>query len=153
VEAEPLRLWSIHPRYLDTAGLVALWREALLAQKVLKGETRGYKNHPQLVRFKNHPQPLKAIAEYLKEVWRESQRRGFDFDKEKIGPGKGIQKIKVTHRQLEYEFDLLCKKTGKRNPEKCKGLLSTRKVKSHPIFKVVAGKVERWEKIKESKDR
>ena len=43
-----MRLWSIHPRYLDSMGLVALWREALLAQAVLRGETKGYKFHPQL---------------------------------------------------------------------------------------------------------
>ena len=38
-----MRLWSIHPKYLGTKGLVALWREALLAQKVLQGNTKGYK--------------------------------------------------------------------------------------------------------------
>jgi hypothetical protein len=148
VETEPLRLWSVHPKYLDTAGLVALWREALLAQKVLKGETRGYKNHPQLVRFRNHPEPLKAIADYLTEVWKESQRRGFDFDKKKIGPRKGIQKITVTRGQLVYEIDLLCHKTSKRSPDRCRELLSTSKVEPHPIFKVVAGEVEKWEKVK-----
>lgn len=31
----------MHPRYLDAKGLVALWREALLVQAVLRGETRG----------------------------------------------------------------------------------------------------------------
>lgn len=37
-----MRLWSIHPRYLDTKGLVALWRETLLlAQAVLFGNTKG----------------------------------------------------------------------------------------------------------------
>jgi hypothetical protein len=46
-----MRLWSVHPRYLDRQGLTAAWREALLAQKVLTGTTRGYRNHPQLVRF------------------------------------------------------------------------------------------------------
>jgi hypothetical protein len=36
-----MRLWTLHPKYLDARGLVALWREALLAQKVLRGATRG----------------------------------------------------------------------------------------------------------------
>jgi hypothetical protein len=148
-----LRLWSIHPRYLDTAGLVALWREALLAQKVLKGETRGYKNHPQLVRFSNHPEPLKAIADYLTEVWKESQRRGFDFDKKKIRQGKGIQKITVTRGQLKYELDLLCQKTSKRSPDRCKELLSTKKIEPHPTFKVIAGEVENWEKVRGNSNR
>lgn len=43
-----MRLWSLHPQYLDAKGLVALWREGLLAQAVLAGQTRGYKRHPQL---------------------------------------------------------------------------------------------------------
>ena len=42
----PMRLWTLHPQYLDPRGLVALWREALLAQKVLLGRTRGYRAHP-----------------------------------------------------------------------------------------------------------
>jgi len=34
-----MRLWSIHPKYLDRQGLLAVWRESLLAQSVLiKGE-------------------------------------------------------------------------------------------------------------------
>lgn len=51
VPGRRVRLWSLHPRYLDTAGLTAGWREALLAQKVLTGVTRGYRHHPQLERF------------------------------------------------------------------------------------------------------
>lgn len=35
-----MRLWTLHPKYLDTKGLVALWREALLAQKVLQGKQK-----------------------------------------------------------------------------------------------------------------
>jgi hypothetical protein len=33
-----MRLWSLHPEYLDANGLVALWREALLAQAFLQGK-------------------------------------------------------------------------------------------------------------------
>ena len=69
-----MRLWSLHPRYLDAKGLVALWREALLAQKVLHGNTKGYRNHPQLTRFKQQQNPLAAIAAYLREVQREAPR-------------------------------------------------------------------------------
>ena len=54
-----MRLWSIHPKYLDTKGLLAVWREALLAKKVLENKTKGYKNHPQLERFKQQNDPLK----------------------------------------------------------------------------------------------
>jgi len=38
-----MRLWTIHPKYLDAKGLVALWRETLLAKHVLEGKTPGYK--------------------------------------------------------------------------------------------------------------
>ncbi|MDI6747818.1 MAG: pyrimidine dimer DNA glycosylase/endonuclease V [Rhodocyclaceae bacterium] len=41
-----MRLWTLHPRYLDARGLVALWREARLAQAVLGGKTRGYTHTP-----------------------------------------------------------------------------------------------------------
>ncbi|WP_396134581.1 pyrimidine dimer DNA glycosylase/endonuclease V [Cellulomonas sp. ATA003] len=47
-----MRIWSVHPRYLDRQGLTAGWREGLLAQKVLTGTTKGYRNHPQLRRFR-----------------------------------------------------------------------------------------------------
>jgi len=55
-----VRLWSVHPEYLDSRGLVALWREALLAQAVLRGETRGYRRHPRLARFRARPDPTAA---------------------------------------------------------------------------------------------
>ena len=79
-----MRLWSLHPKYLDSIGLVALWRESLLAQKVLQGNTKGYRNHPQIFRFRDHPRPVVAIANYLIAVWKESVRRGYKFDKGKI---------------------------------------------------------------------
>jgi hypothetical protein len=83
-----MRLWSLHPKYLDPQGLVALWRESLLAQTVLRNETRGYKNHPQLDRFKHHAAPLAAISHYLKAVQKEAEARGYSFDKSKIKPAK-----------------------------------------------------------------
>jgi hypothetical protein len=63
-----MRLWTLHPRYLDAQGLVALWREALLARAVLRGETRGYRHHPQLLRFQAHAQPRTAISVFLAGV-------------------------------------------------------------------------------------
>ena len=76
-----MRLWSIHPKYLDAKGLVALWREGLLAQNVLLGNTKGYKNHPQLIRFKNSENPYGAIAEYLRYVVNEADNRGYNFNR------------------------------------------------------------------------
>jgi hypothetical protein len=61
-----MRLWSIHPGYLDAKGLVALWREALLAQNVLLRNTKGYKKHPQLEQFNNTSNPIGAISQLFK---------------------------------------------------------------------------------------
>jgi hypothetical protein len=142
-----LRLWSIHPKYLDRAGLVALWRESLLAQKVLKAETRGYKNHPQLHRFKNHPRPENAIAGYLMEVWRESKRRGYNFNRQKIATEASKKKMPITRGQLNYEFGLLCKRLKRRDADRCQRLISIHNIDPHPSFAVIDGEVEDWEKI------
>jgi len=79
-----VRLWSVHPKYLDARGLVALWREALLAQAVLRGGTKAYLHHPQLQRFRAQPSPLGAIADYLRGVHDEAIRRGYAFMARKI---------------------------------------------------------------------
>jgi hypothetical protein len=146
MEAQRLRLWSVHPKYLDGQGLVALGREALLAQKVLKGETRGYKSHPQLERFRSCRQPQKAIGDYLMEVWEESKRRGFRFDKAKIGCRGSAGGLTVTKGQLEFEFGLLCQKLRRRAPEKYRLPQSEWNVLPHPLFEVVDGPAEEWEK-------
>ena len=37
-----IRIWTLHPKYLDAKGLVAVWREALLAKHVLENKAKGY---------------------------------------------------------------------------------------------------------------
>lgn len=143
-----MRLWSIHPKYLDPVGLVALWREALLAQKVLEGKTEGFKNHPQLERFKNHEKPQKAMANYLMGIWKEGRRRGYDFDKGKIKTAPRIKKVQVSRSQLKYEFDWLRDKLKQRNPQKYRELFSVKKIEPHPIFEIIEGEIEEWEKRK-----
>lgn len=143
-----MRLWSLHPQYLDTQGLLALWREALLAQKVLNGRTAGYKHHPQLERFKKHPRPNEAIAAYLLFVWEESKKRGYNFDLKKIGAKKTHKKIPVTQGQLQYEFNWLCRKLKKRSPKQYRLITSKKKIRPHPFFRPVKGPVEKWERIK-----
>ncbi len=129
-----MRLWSLHPRYLDRAGLVALWREALLAQAVLRGATRGYRRHPQLVRFRSHPDPEGAIAAYLEGVCREAARRGYRFDATKIGRRRTERPIPVTRGQLRYEREHLLKKLLTRDPECCNALLAVDEPEPHPLF-------------------
>src|SRR5436189_4417164 len=98
-----MRLWTLHPRYLDSKGLVAAWREALLAQKVLQGGTRGYTCHPQLSRFRSHQQPVPAIAAFLAGIAEEAQRRGYHFKLYKISRRKLREQIEETQGQLIHE--------------------------------------------------
>ena len=142
-----MRLWSIHPAYLDTKGLVALWREGLLAQMVLLGKTRGYTNHPQLLRFRNTVNPPGAIARYLREVAKEADARGYNFDKNRIGNRRYQGKIPVTRGQTGYEFRHLKKKLETRDPVRYKQLKTIKKIRLHPMFIEVQGGVESWERI------
>lgn len=147
MEAQPMRLWSIHPKYLDPKGLVALWMESLLAQKVLIGETRGYKNHPQLERFTKHPDPISVIGSYLYHVYEEGKRRGYHFQKEKILIAiKQMHIIEVSRGQIFFEFEHLKEKLKTRDPEIYKQLLTIKEIEAHPVFKIVEGKIEQWEK-------
>jgi hypothetical protein len=143
-----LRLWSLHPQYLDTKGLLALWREGLLAQKVLQGKTKGYRNHPQLNRFKTHAFPKKAIGHYLLAVWKEADRRGYSFNKRKLKNRYGkVAVISITNGQIQYEWKHLQKKLLLRDAKKLKTFSKTRLAKLHPSFRKVIGPVASWEKI------
>ena len=143
-----MRLWSIHPGYLDTKGLIALWREGLLAQNVLFGKTKGYKNHPQLIRFKTAENPTGAIASYLKGVADEANHRGYHFDRNKITSETLDELITVTTGQLNYEFNHLLGKLKKRDPGRYEQLFGTTKIKPHPIFNQVIGSREDWEIVR-----
>ncbi len=111
-----MRLWSLHPKHLDAQGLVALWREGLLARAVLHEQTRGYRNHPQLDRFKAHPHPLRAIDAYLAVVQDDATARGYNFDRSKLGRIQAVDAIDVTHGQLAHERQHLLGKLAVRNP-------------------------------------
>jgi len=140
-----MRLWSIHPRYLDAKGLVALWREALLAQNVLLGNTVGYKNHPQLNRFKATEDPAGAIASYLRGVEKEAKARSYNFDGSKINPKQIIRPIPVTSGQIGFECTHLKKKLKIRDVEKLKFLESAGDIELHSLFEEVSGDTEDWE--------
>ncbi len=142
-----MRLWSIHPSYLDCRGLIALWREGLLAQKVLLGNTIGYKHHPQLFRFKNTPDPVGAIALYLRYIALEAQSRGYQFDKGKIVPNRFQGKIALSTGQIRYEFNHLLKKLKVRDPDRYKQVKESGQITLHPLFREVNGGIEAWEKI------
>lgn len=141
-----MRLWTLHPRYLDAKGLVAAWREALLAQKVLRGATRGYRHHPQLLRFQAQRDPPAAIAAFLCGLAQEADRRGYRFDRTKISRRRVHAKIPETSGQLLFEWQHLKKKLRSRAPtvaRQCRGIVAP---DPHPLFEIVPGKVRPWEK-------
>ena len=142
-----MRLWSLHPKYLDSKGLVALWREALLAKAVLSGKTIGYKNHPQLIRFKINKNPKALINTYLLHIYHESVSRGYKFNKDKIGSEFTQSKIKVTNGQIGYEFDHLKLKLKTRDPSRYMELINIKEPEPNPLFMVVEGGIETWEII------
>lgn len=146
-----MRLWSLHPSYLDVRGLVALWREALLAQAVLQGKTKGYTRHPQLQRFREAHNPIQSIAEYLQFIHDEASSRGYNFDRRKIGRTEAAadesQPIPVTEGQLRYEWRHLRMKLARRDPKWLQAIEKARGRKVPiPVFQTVPGGVEAWEK-------
>jgi hypothetical protein len=141
-----MRLWTLHPRYLDAQGLVALWREALLARAVLRGKTRGYRRHPQLERFREHPRPRAAISAYLAAIHAEATARGYEFDRRKIGPVRRVRAMTATTGQMAHEWRHLLRKLSRRNPGLRRQWRGVRAPRCHPLFTPVPGPVERWER-------
>ncbi len=143
-----MRLWSLHPKYLDSRGLVALWREALLAQAVIAGKTTGYRGYPQLVRFRAQTSPLSFIAQYLRTVHVESVARGYRFDAGKIARRRTNRSIAVPQGQIDFEWRHLMDKLAKRAPDLHEELLAVTSPSPHPLFRVVPGGIADWEKPK-----
>jgi len=150
-----VRIWSLHPKYLDARGLVALWREGLLALAVLRGKTRGYTKHPQLERFRGETRPSRAMERYLWHVLREARARGYRFDAERIrgggdagrqGAGRQARPLRVTTGQLLYELEHLRRKLKARDPAKSRELRRVQLPEPHPLFRAAKGEVEAWER-------
>ena len=143
-----MRLWSLHPKYLDTKGLIACWRESLLAKAVILNQTKGYKFHPQLQRFQSHPEPLNSINQYLSALYKEACSRKYLFDKKKIGKLKTSAKINVTSGQILFELSHLKNKLWKRDRKKYYQLKEFQNPELHPLFNLIDGDVEPWERQK-----
>lgn len=150
-----MRLWSLHPQYLDRQGLLACWREALLAQKVLEGGTKGYKNHPQLERFKQFKNSLDYIGAYLLPIWFEANSRGYNFESAKI-LRHNVLSLPVTQGQVNFEFGHLQNKLWLRDrkqwcinskeSERFSIHVTVVDIKIHPMFYLVKGEKESWER-------
>lgn len=140
-----MRIWTLHPKYLDPQGLVALWREALLARAVLRGETRGYRHHPQLLRFQSLASPKSAINAYLGSVLTEAESRGYAFNRRKVGPVRQQMRIESTAGQLAYEWRHLMRKLRTRNPLLQRKWRTVASPDPHPLFIIKRGAIEAWE--------
>ena len=143
-----MRLWTVHPRYLDAQGLTATWREALLAQKVLTGATRGYRHHPQLIRFRSHPAPIRAVGAFLTGLAEEARRRGYCFDTNRILERGTVELIEETEGQLLYEWAHLREKLHRRAPDLHRQFRSVIIPEPHPLFRIVPGGIREWERPK-----
>lgn len=143
-----MRLWSLHPKYLDTAGLNGLWREACMARNALEqGESHGYYNHPQLERFKKANLSIESIYTYLYYVKQEADKRDFNFTDQ--GTTQTLDHhIPVTNQQLDFEEGHLLDKLKQRDSiEEHNNLtVGQRFLDTHPLFYVINGPVEDWEK-------
>lgn len=143
-----MRLWTLHPTYLDSQGLVALWREALLARAVLRGRTKGYRHHPQLERFISSRSPCAAINGYLASIYAEAALRGYQFDRSKLGRAAKLPAIRATHGQLRYEWGWLLRKLRRRSPARYRQYVALSAPVAHPIFRVVPGPIAEWERAR-----
>jgi len=143
-----MRLWSLDPQYLDRQGLTAAWREALLAQAVLLGRTRGYTRHPQLQRFREQPSPERSMAAFLTGILHEADARGYRFTREKIvGDAGQVPQIPVARGQVDYEWSLLRERMLRRSPEFASRWAGLETVGTHPLFIVEAGPIADWERV------
>ncbi len=129
-----MRVWIIHPKYLDCKGLVALWRETLLARKVLKGKTKGWRNHPQLNKFKTHKNPVTAVNTYLLYVFEESEKRCYKFNKRKIEKSFTKKKITTPKKEIISDLEDLKNKLKKRDPKRYREIVKINKIEVNPIF-------------------
>lgn len=141
-----MRLWSLHPKYLDRQGLGALWREGLLAQAVIRGCTRGYRAHPQLDRFRHPHKARGLIAAYLHAVWREADRRGYHYDIGRILGRPAAGRLPVPRGQIRWEWKHLRSKLRARSPSTLKRWSAVVQPHLHPLFRAVPGGVAAWER-------
>ncbi|MEE6281339.1 pyrimidine dimer DNA glycosylase/endonuclease V [Georgenia sunbinii] len=162
-----MRIWSLRPDYLDRQGLIACWRETLLAQAVLAGRTRGYRGHSQLQRLRDCPDPVATVGAYLVGLREEATARGYRFDATRIDQPAVIEpagvvlpaavplddapaavpRLTVTSGQVDHEWGHLLAKLAVRSPDRHAELLGVTSVAVHPLFEVVPGPVASWERV------
>lgn len=123
---------------------MAVWREALLAKAVLQNRTRGYRSHPQLVRFRAHPDPVAAINTYLAGILAEGRLRGYRFDARKLRGRRTMVQIDATRGQLLFEWSHLLRKLRSRAPRARRPARAT-EPRAHLLFRLTPGPIAEWE--------
>ena len=111
------------------------------------GGTRGYRNHPQLERFRATTSPSTSIGDYLHHVADEADRRGYRFDRSKLGPRPAATRLEVTTGQVAFEREHLKRKLDTRDAERSSALPEAHAIQSHPMFTIVDGPISEWERI------
>lgn len=141
-----MRLWSVAPAQLDRAALVAGWREGLLAQKVLRGLTSGYRAHPQLTRFRELDDPVAGVATWLHGLADAADARGYRFDRTRVVVAADpALRLPLTRGQLELEWRHLQAKVRDRDAAWWP-LIADASPEPHPMFDLVDGPVADWER-------
>jgi hypothetical protein len=114
-------------------------------QAVLAGATRGYTRHPQLERFREHPDALELVGAYLSGVADEATARGYRFDRDRIRmPADATGQLDVTEGQLAHEWQHLLAKLEARCPAIAERVQHAEPA-PHPLFRVVPGPVAAWD--------
>lgn len=163
-----MRVWSIHPAYLDTKGLVASWKEGIQGLNALRnprkpnGKWAMFAHHPQLIRFKRFENPELCLSEYLHFIADEADRRNYNFNRNLILPrlDENPYQIWITCGQLIYEWDFLSHKVTCRtgfweygkptiNGKSTVETIASWSCVVHPMVVLIPGDIECWEKVKE----
>ena len=118
----------------------------MLAQKVLAGKTRGYRHHPQLIRFQSQSRPLDSIGAFLRGLLDEAHRRGYRFDATKILSTKPVRRLAETEGQLLFEWEHLRSKLRVRSPLIFRHHQTIPRPEPHPLFRLVPGGGRDWGK-------
>lgn len=156
-----MRLWSFHPSYLDNIGLARLYNEGIGGIRAIRGEQKMHLNHPQLTRFKvccdNHTYII--LSAYLRVVHNELELRGMVNDGKfkhdlllnyLFQNTKDLFNITVNSSQINGEIVHFINKTktqkGRYINDNLKQAIAAKNILPHPLFTVVPGPVESWEK-------
>lgn len=108
-------------------------------------QTRGYRQHPQLARFRGHAAPELAIDAHLAAVREEASERGYAFDRSKLGAIQAVAGIEATSGQLACEWEHLLRKLVVRHA----ALAGRRRDEAPaclPLFVIAPGPIAAWER-------